>query len=96
MILADLTGKSYEDIAERLRGMKRDRLVKIIQQLATLEPHFSPEQIAAARGLPVKAILQRIRENQVRAHMPAHNRYRVPRSAVEAWDTRTLIKDGTG
>jgi hypothetical protein len=32
MILDDLIGKGYDDIELRLRGMKRDRLVRIIQQ----------------------------------------------------------------
>lgn len=96
MIAAELIGKSYEEIEHRLSGMKRDRLVKVIQQLATLEPHFSPEQLAGFRGLTVKAILKRIHEHRLRAHIPSHNRYRIPRSAVEEWDASTRVPNGNG
>lgn len=88
----DLIGKSYQEIETAVHGIKRIRLVDELKKLATLEPYFSPAQIAKARQISIQAVMTRIRRGQIRAHLIG-NRWRVPLSAVRDWDGQTRVTD---
>lgn len=88
----NLVGKSPEQIDLELASVrKRDRLIRIIKELAVLESFFSPEQVADKRGITVASVMARIKDGRLRAHLVSHNRWRIPLSAVHEWDEKTLV-----
>lgn len=87
----NLVGKTYQEIEAAVHGLKRDQLIAIIQELAGGEPFFSPEQISRLRGISRANVMRRIRARLLRAHMPVHNRWRVPLSALREWDEQTRV-----
>lgn len=89
----ELIGKSPEQIEEMLRGVKRDRLIRIIQELTSLEPFFSPEQVGRARGITIASVMKKVRANELRAHLLG-NRWRIPLSALKHWDRTTMVTPG--
>ncbi|MEO6969873.1 MAG: hypothetical protein ABI217_03140 [Chthoniobacterales bacterium] len=89
----DLIGKSYKEIETAVKGVKRARLVDLLKLHVTLEPFFSPEQIAKARQISIAAVMHRIKvTRQLRAYLIG-NRWRVPLSAVRDWDSQTRVTD---
>jgi excisionase family DNA binding protein len=78
----ELIGKSYEEIESALNGVPRSRLVRVIQELASIEPSFLPEQVARALQIPRDAVIRAIKERRLRAEMPMTNRWRIPRSGL--------------
>ena len=87
----NLLGKSREQIEKATREFDRDQIVDLIYSLTTLEPHYSPAQIAARRSLSVRTILRKIKRGELRAHEPAEKQLRIPLSSVQEWDRHTAL-----
>lgn len=86
----EIIGKSRQELEKILRHKERGELLDLIAGLATLEPMFSPERIAAARGLKPRTVLQMMKDGRIRAHLVT-NRYRAPLSAILEWDQSTAL-----
>ena len=88
----DVRGKSREEIAELLRSARRERLYELIYELATLEEHFTPKEIARARRLSPRAVLNFCRAGKIPgAHKPLENGWRISRRGLEQWDQDTCV-----
>lgn len=87
----DVIGKSRQEIEKLLRGKQRHELLDTIARLATLEPMFSPERIAAAREIAPSTVLALMKKGIIRAHLVTHNRYRAPLSGIREWDRETAL-----
>jgi hypothetical protein len=89
-----LVGKSREQIEQALRNKKRGDLLDVIYSLATMEPMFSPKEIAVRRQMTKRRVVQLIKDGTLRAHKPLENALRVPLSAIREWDANTQITNG--
>lgn len=87
----DVIGKTREELECMLRRKERHELLDIIARLASLEPMYSPERIAAAREIAPSTVLALMKEGKIAAHLVSHNRYRAPLSAVQKWDMETAL-----
>lgn len=87
-----LYGKSREEIAELTEGMTRSRLLDLLFLHATLEPKFSPRTVAKANEMTQRQIVARCQDGRIPAHKPMENGWRIPMSAVWAWDAATAVK----
>lgn len=87
----NLLGKTREQIEKATKDCDRRQLVNLIYSLATLEPHFTPRQVAERRALSVDTILRKVRSGELPAHRPAEKQIRIPLSSVEAWDRHTAL-----
>lgn len=92
----NLIGKSREQIESMLGpSYRRADLLDLIFQLASIEPHFSPSTIAAAREMTTAKVLKLIKEGAIPGvHKPLDNGYRVSLSGIRAWDKKTAVKLG--
>lgn len=88
----DVMGKTREQLGDLLGRKRPAELIDIIHELATLEPFFSPRTIARARGMSKRRIVKMCKDQELRAHKPSPNNYRVPLSAVREWDANTAVK----
>lgn len=89
----ELRNKTPEEVQQTLAKTPRRTLVRMIYRLLTLEPHFSVQEFAQARGLKRDTVLSLIREKKIRpVHVPTdRGDYRIPLSAAEDFDRRTAI-----
>jgi excisionase family DNA binding protein len=87
----NLIGKSREQIEQATKDLKRHELIDLLYSLATCEPMFKPQEIAARRGMSKQSILKLIKRGVLRAHKPLENAYRVPLSAIREWDAQTAV-----
>lgn len=89
-----LAGKSHQEIAHLTRNLTREQLVEELYQLATLEPHYSPGTIAAAREMSKRKIVELIQKGVIPgAHKPLENGWRVSHSGVRQWDAQTQVTE---
>jgi hypothetical protein len=87
-----LYGKSRDEIAELTARMPAPRLIDLLYQHVTLEPFFSPDQVAKARGMTKRQIVARCKDGRIAGHKPLENGWRIPHSAVLEWDEQTAVK----
>ena len=87
----NLIGKSRENIEHATRNKTRSELLDIIYSLATSEPMYKPQEIAARRGMSKRTVLHLIKRGVIRAHKPFENGIRVPLSAIREWDAQTAL-----
>lgn len=87
----NLVGKSREQIAQATRHKKREELIDLIYSLATFEPMFKVQEIAARRGMSRDKVIRLIKSGRIRAHKPLENALRVPLSAIRDWDQQTAL-----
>lgn len=86
-----LTGKTKEEIAKAVAGKTRAELVELLYSLATLEPMFSPEEVATRRDMSKRSVLRLVKRGVLKAHKPFQNGLRIPLSAVREWDRNTKL-----
>jgi excisionase family DNA binding protein len=87
----ELAGKSREQIERATQHWQRHELIDALFKLANCEPWFSPQQVAALRGVSKYKVIDLIRSGVLRAHKPLDNQYRIPLSAVREWDRETAL-----
>ena len=87
----NLVGKSRGEIEHATRDKSRPELVNLLYELASVEPMFTPQQIAELRHLSKDTVLDLIRRGRIRAHKPLENGLRIPLSAVQDWDAATAL-----
>jgi hypothetical protein len=87
----DLRGKSREEISELTKRWRHDQYVDAIYQLATIEPFFSPRTVAKARESSPRVIADLCRNGTIQAHKLSDNVWRIPLSAILAWDRATAV-----
>jgi excisionase family DNA binding protein len=85
----DVIGRTAEEVGELLEPVKRDRLIKLLVDLVALDLYFSPQQVAKSRGVSRAIVMRAIRKGKLRAHLIAHNRWRIPLGALQEWDEHT-------
>jgi excisionase family DNA binding protein len=86
-----IIGQSKEQIRKALANKDRPELLEIIFRLASVEPMFSPQELATRRQLSKRAILKLVKEGRLRAHKPFSTVIRIPASAVAEWDANTKL-----
>lgn len=89
--MINLVGKSLEQIREATKDWSRHELQTAIYKLASCEPWFSPQELAALRGVSKFKIVELIRAGVLRAHKPLDNAYRIPLSGIHEWDRQTAL-----
>lgn len=87
----NLIGKSREQIAQLTRHKRHEEMVDLLYLYTTLEPHYSPRDIAVARGVQLRRVVAMCRAGTLRAHKPSEKCWRVPLSAVLEWDRQTAV-----
>jgi hypothetical protein len=82
------------EIGELLKNVRRERIYDLIHELATLEEHWTPLELARARKMPKSAIDKLIRAGSMPGvHRPSDNVTRISQSGVEAWDRSTQVTE---
>jgi hypothetical protein len=73
---------------------RRDTLLKLIERLATLEPHFTDKEIAQARCIGVNKVREHMLSGLIRDAKKdgASNPWTAPLSAIAEYDRQTAIK----
>jgi excisionase family DNA binding protein len=89
--MKDVRNKTREEIAKLLEKTPRPELYDLIYDLSSLEPHFSPAEVAARRGLKKHTILKLCRERKIGFHVPTGRDYRIPLSVMLEFDRKTFI-----
>jgi hypothetical protein len=88
----DVRGKSREQIGELLRSKRRDGLLDLIYQLANIEDHFTPLEVARARRMEKYAVVALCRDGKIPGtHKPSANQWRISASGLEEWDRSTCV-----
>ena len=92
MTRMDVRGKSREELDVLLAGVRRERLYDLIHELATLEEHFTPLELARARRMPKRTIVQMCVQGRIPGtHKPDASKWRISRRGVEQWDASTQV-----
>jgi excisionase family DNA binding protein len=86
-----LTGKTKEQIAKAVEGKTREELIELLYSLASLEPMFSPEEVASRRDMSKRSILRLVKRGVLKAHKPFQNGVRIPLSTIREWDLNTKL-----
>ena len=82
-----LCGKDREAIDRILAGKTRTELIDLIFSLSTIEPHFTPSEIARRSGMSKRTILADIHAGRFNGeyYKRAENQITVSASGVNAW-----------
>jgi hypothetical protein len=83
----NLAGKSREEIQRAVVGKTRAELIDIIFALSTVEPHFTPAEIASRSGMTKRTILADIHAGRFGGEYfkRSPNQITVSASGVNAW-----------
>jgi hypothetical protein len=83
----NLSGKSREEIDRALSGKTRAELIDTIYSLSTIEPHFTPTEIAQRSGMTKRTVLCDIHAGRFNGeyYKRAGNQITVSASGVNAW-----------
>jgi hypothetical protein len=83
----NLSGRSREEIDRTLARKTRAELVDLIYSLSTIEPHFTPSEIARRSGMTKRTILADIHAGRFNGeyYKRAGNQITVSASGVNAW-----------
>jgi hypothetical protein len=85
----NLVGKSREQIVQATKDKNREQLLDVIYDLATFEPMFRPQEIAARRRMSPRHVYDLIKRRVLRVHKPNAHSLLVPLSSIRAWDKQT-------
>lgn len=86
-----LAGKTKEEIVKAVEGKTRAELIEILYSLASLEPMFSPEEVATRRDISKRSVLRLVKRGVLKAHKPFSNGFRIPLSSIRDWDQNTKL-----
>ena len=83
----NLSGKSREEIDRALARKTRAELIDLIFSLSTIEPHFTPGEIARRSGMTKRTILADIHAGRFGGEFfkRSPNRITVSAAGVNAW-----------
>jgi hypothetical protein len=83
----NLSGKSREEIDQALARKTRAELVDLIYALSTIEPHFTPSEIASRSGMTKRTILSDIHAGRFGGQFfkRSPNQITVSAAGVNAW-----------
>jgi len=83
----NLAGKSREEVDRALAGKTKGELIDIIYSLSTIEPHFTPTEIASRSGMTKRTILADIHAGRFGGEFfkRSPNQVTVSAAGVNAW-----------
>jgi hypothetical protein len=83
----NLSGRSREEIDRALARKTRAELIDLIYSLSTIEPHFTPAEIANRSGMTKRTVLADIHAGKFGGeyYKRAGNQITVSASGVNAW-----------
>jgi len=83
----NVSGKNREEIARALANKTRAELLDIIFSLATVEPHFTPAEIAGRSGMTKRTVLADIHAGRFGGEYfkRSNNQITVSAAGVNAW-----------
>jgi hypothetical protein len=83
----NLSGRSREEIDRALAHKTRVELIDVIYSLSTIEPHFTPAEIANRSGMTKRTVLADIRAGKFGGeyYKRSPNRITVSAAGVNAW-----------
>lgn len=84
----NVLGKSRDEIQRLTSDYSRPELVDLIYKLSSLEPMFTPLEVAKARQIAVATVRELIQKQKLRAHRVGQE-WRIPLSAIQEWDAST-------
>lgn len=87
----NIVGKTRQQIEEATRKLKRKQLIALLHQHVTIEPKFTPEQIAQANRLTPRVVRKLMRAGTLPAHEPVVNQLRSSLSQIRSWDENTAL-----
>jgi hypothetical protein len=88
----DVRDKHEQELQRLLRSRRRKDLISLIRDLASIEQHFTAEEIAKARKTTKRDVIERMKKGEIAAHHPSGYRWTASLSAVREWDERTAIR----
>lgn len=87
----EVVGKSRDEIAAALRGVRRDRIYDLVYQLATDPPQFRTATVARNRELHPRTVLRLIERGELVGQKIAAKDYRISLPALQDYDRRTRV-----
>lgn len=91
----ELDAEAERTLERLLSGKERSELVRMIKFLSVAEVFFTPAELAKARRLPRRTVVELCKRGEIRAHRVLSNRWRIPLSAVHEWDRNTAALPAT-
>lgn len=88
----DVIGQSRDQIERLTHNLRRADLLDLLARAVSLETFFSAAEIATARRMTKRAVLEAMKKGELRAHKPTPYRWVASLGDIRAWDQQTAVR----